>query len=47
MERCNTPWRQRVARLGRAALAFAKKRANQIGALNLFLCPYTLRRVAA
>jgi len=47
LERCNTTLRQRVARLVRDALSFSKKRAHHIGAINLFLCFYTLMRVAA
>jgi insertion element IS1 protein InsB len=46
IERCNTTLRQRVSRLVREALSFSKKLANHIGAITLFLCHYTLTRVA-
>jgi insertion element IS1 protein InsB len=46
-ERCNHPLRQRVSRLGRDALSFAKKLANHLGAMKLFICPYNLTRATA
>jgi insertion element IS1 protein InsB len=46
IERFNNTLRQRVSRLVREALSFSKKLANHIGAITLFLCHYTLTRVA-
>jgi hypothetical protein len=39
--------RQRVSRLVREALSFAKKLAKHIGAIKLFICHYNLTRAAA
>jgi hypothetical protein len=47
IERCNNTLRQRVSRLVRAALSFAKKLANYSGAIKLFICHYNLTRAAA
>ena len=46
LERFNNTLRQRVSRLVREALSFAKKLANHIGALKLFICHYNLTRSA-
>jgi hypothetical protein len=46
-ERFNNTRRPRVARVGRAALSFAKKLANHIGAMKLCMCPYNLTRATA
>jgi insertion element IS1 protein InsB len=46
-ERVNNTLRPRVSRLVRAALSFAKKLANHIGAMKLFICHYNLTRAAA
>jgi len=46
-ERFNNTLRQRVSRLGRAALSFAKQLAHHIGAIKLFMCHYHLTRAAA
>jgi insertion element IS1 protein InsB len=47
IERFNNTLRQRVSRLVRAALSFAKKLANHIGAMKLFICHSNLTRTAA
>jgi len=47
MERFNNTLRQRVSRLVRDTLAFSKKLANHIGAINYFICHYNLSRAAA
>jgi hypothetical protein len=47
IERFNNTLRQRVARLVRDALSFAKKLANHIGAIKLSICHYNLTRAAA
>ena len=44
-ERCNTPWRQRVARLGRETRSCSKKLVQHIGAITYFICYYNLTRV--
>jgi IS1 family transposase len=46
-ERVHNTLRQRVSRLGRDTLAFAKKLANPIGAIQYFICHYNLTRAAA
>jgi insertion element IS1 protein InsB len=46
-ERCNTTRRQRVSRLVREALSFAKKLAPHMGASKDFLCHDNLTRAAA
>jgi len=45
--RLNHTLRQRVSRLVRDALSCAKKLANHIGAMTLFICHYNLTRAAA
>jgi insertion element IS1 protein InsB len=45
--RCNNTRRQRVSRLVREALSFAKKLAKPSGALNMFTCHDNLTRAAA
>jgi insertion element IS1 protein InsB len=47
IERFNNTLRQRVSRLVREALSFAKKLANHVGAIKLFICHYNLTRAAA
>ena len=47
VERFNSTLRQRVARLVRATLSFAKKLSNHIGAIRYFICDYNLTRSAA
>ena len=47
IERFSNTLRQRVSRLVREALSFAKKLANHIGAIKLFICHDNLTRVAA
>jgi len=47
IEGFNNPLRQRMSRLGREALSFAKKLANHIGAIQLFICHDNLTRAAA
>jgi insertion element IS1 protein InsB len=44
IERFNNTLRQRVSRLVRRALSFAKKLANHIGAIKYFICHYNLTR---
>jgi insertion element IS1 protein InsB len=46
IERCNNTLRQRVSRLGRSTLAFAKKVENHIGAIRYFISHYNLTRAA-
>jgi hypothetical protein len=47
MERFHNTLRQRVSRLGREAVSFSQKLANHIGAIQLFICHYTLTRATA
>jgi insertion element IS1 protein InsB len=47
LERFNNTLRQRVSRLVREAWSFAKKLANHIGAMKLFICHDNLPRAAA
>jgi insertion element IS1 protein InsB len=47
IECCNNTLRQRVARLVRATLAFSKKLAKHIGAIQYCICHDTLTRVPA
>ena len=47
VERFNCMLRQRVSRLVRATLSFAKKLSNPIGAICSFMCDYDLTRCAA
>src|SRR6266542_6314028 len=47
IERFNNTLRQHVSRLVRAALSFAKKLANHIGAIKLCICHDNLTRAAA
>ena len=47
IKRFNNTLRQRVSRLVRETLSFAKKLANHIGAIKLFICHYNLTRTAA
>jgi IS1 family transposase len=46
-ERFNHTLRQRVPRLVREALSFAKQRATHLGAITLFICPSNLRKAPA
>jgi insertion element IS1 protein InsB len=46
IERFNNTLRQRVARLVRSTLAFAKKVENHSGAIRYFICHYNLTRAA-
>jgi insertion element IS1 protein InsB len=46
-ERFNNTLRQRVSRLVRDTLAFSKKLANHLGAINYYICHYTLTRAVA
>jgi insertion element IS1 protein InsB len=47
IERFNNTLRQRVSRLVRRALSFAKKLDNPIGAIKLFICHDNLTRATA
>ena len=47
LERFNNTLRQRVSRLVRETLSFAKKLANHIGAIKFFLCHYNLEKATA
>ena len=47
LERFNNTLRQRVSRLVRDTLAFAKKRANHIGGITYVICHDNLTRAAA
>jgi insertion element IS1 protein InsB len=47
MERCNNTLRQRVCRLVRAPLACSNKLGNHLGAIQYFICHYTLPRAVA
>ena len=47
VERFNCTLRQRVSRLVRATLSFAKKLSNHIGAIKYFICDYNLTKCAA
>jgi insertion element IS1 protein InsB len=47
IERFNNTLRQRVSRLVRDTLAFSKKLANHIGAIQYFICHYNLTKAAA
>jgi insertion element IS1 protein InsB len=47
VERFNCTLQQRVSRLVRATLSFAKKLANHVGAIKYFICDYNLARCAA
>ena len=47
VERFNCTMRQRVSRLVRATLSFAKKLSNHIGAIKYFICDYNLTKCAA
>ncbi len=47
IERFNNTLRQRMSRLVREALSFSKKLANQVGAIQLFICHYNLTRAEA
>src|SRR5712691_8172296 len=47
VERFNCTLRQRVSRLVRATLTFAKKLSNHIGAIKYFICDYNLTKCAA
>jgi insertion element IS1 protein InsB len=46
VERFNCTLRQRVSRLVRSTLSFAKKLANHVGAIKYFICDYNLARCA-
>jgi IS1 family transposase len=47
IERFNNTLRQRVSRLVRETLSFAKKLVHHLGAITYVICPYHLtRRVA-
>ena len=47
VERFNCTLRQRVSRLVRATLSFAKKLSNHIGALKYLMCDDNLTKCAA
>jgi insertion element IS1 protein InsB len=47
IERFNHTLRQRVSRLVRETLSFAKKLANYIGSIKHFICHYNLIRATA
>jgi insertion element IS1 protein InsB len=47
VERLNNTLRQRVSRLVRETLSFAKKLANHIGAIKYFICHYNLTKATA
>lgn len=47
LERFNTTLRQRVARLVRRALSFAKTLANHLGAFTYVICNYNLVKAKA
>jgi insertion element IS1 protein InsB len=47
LERFNNTLRQRMSRLVRDAWSFAKKLANHIGAIKLFICHDNLTRAVA
>jgi insertion element IS1 protein InsB len=46
VERFSCTLRQRVSRLVRATLSFAKKLSNHIGAIRYFICDYNLTKGA-
>jgi insertion element IS1 protein InsB len=47
VERLNNTWSQRVSRLVRETLSFAKKLANHIGAIKYFICHDNLTKATA